>query len=152
MRTSLEEERRALLEQIEASRHVYRRMLSGETADPRATATHGMGARRPKPSSGRQIGQWMSDHPLQVAAGVALLVWLTPGLIRRFRSRRANPATSPAPGPRAGTAKAMATALILLLRNPRRLQTTASVLSTAWQWLRRRMFTPTPIPGRKPHA
>lgn len=152
MRTSLEDERRALLEQIEASRSVYRRMLSGEAADPRATAGHGMTIRRPAPSSGRQIGQWMSDHPLQIAAGVTLLVWLAPGLIRRVRSRSADRKKSPSPAPRAGAAKAIATALILLLRDPRRLETTTSVLSTAWRWLRRRTSTSTPIHGRKPHA
>ncbi len=152
MRTSLEEERRALLERIEASRNVYRRILSGENNDPHATAGHGMTIRRPTPSSGRQIGQWMSDHPLQIAAGVTLLVWLAPGLIRRIRSRSADRKKSPAPAPRAGTAKAIATALILLLRDPRRLETSASVLNTAWRWLRHRTSTPTPIYGRKPHA
>ena len=156
MRTSLEEERRALLEQIEASRQVYRRMLSGDTADPRTIRTHGTPARRPDSSLGRQIGRWMSEHPLQIAAGVALLVWLAPGLIRRVRSRPARRAKSSAPGPRAGTAKAMATVLMLLLRDPRRLENTASLLNTVWRWLRRVLFPstsiPTSTPGRKPHA
>lgn len=153
MRTSLEQERRTLLEQIEASRQMYRQMLSGDTA---TTHTRGTMVRRPGLSSDRQIGQWMSDHPLRIAAGVALLVWLTPGLIRRVRSRRAKHTTSSAPSPHAGTAKAIATVLILLLRDPRRLEHTASVLNTAWRWLKRRAFPSTsiltPPPGRKPHA
>ena len=156
MRTSLEEERRALLEQIEASRQVYRRMLRGDTADPRTIRTHETPARRPASSSGRQIGRWMSEHPLQIAAGVALLVWLTPGLIRRVRSRPASRAKSSAPGPRAGTIKGMATVLMLLLRDPRRLENTVSLLNTVWRWLRRILFPSTSIPssppGRKPHA
>lgn len=152
MRTSLEEERRALLEQIEASRSMYRRMLSGELANTRVTTPHGMTVRRPKPSLGQQIGQWMSDHPLQIAAGVALLVWLAPGVMRRVRSRSSVRAKLPSPSPRAGTAKAIATVLVLLLRDPRRLETTASVLQTAWRWLRRKTSSPTPISGRKTHA
>lgn len=162
MRTSLEEERRNLLEHIEASRQIYRQILSGDAAMPhtprtlRTTSSDGTTVRWPGLSSDRQIGQWMSDHPLQIAAGVALLVWLMPGLIRRVRSRRAMHTTPLAPSPRAGTAKAIATVLILLLRNPRRLENTASVLNTAWRWLRRLAFPSTsiltPNPGRKPHA
>lgn len=160
MRTSLEQERRTLLEQFEASRQVYRQMLRGDAPSHRETSSHGRIVGRPGSSSGSQIGQWMSDHPLHIAAGVALLVWLTPGLIRRVRSQRAkhtiSPALRPPTSPRTGAAKAIATVLVLLLRDRRRLQNTASVLNTAWRWLRRRTFpstsTPTPTPGRKSHA
>jgi hypothetical protein len=152
MRTTLEEERRTLLEQIEASRGVYRRLLNGETDDTQTTPAHRVTVKRPARSIRQQLGQWAADHPLQIAAGVTLLVWLGPGLIRRIQSRPKASAKASVPSPRTGTAKAIATALVLLLRDPRRLQMTASVLTTAWRWLRRRTSTPTPPPGRKPYA
>lgn len=151
MRTSLEEERRALLEQIEASRSLYRRLLNGETTDNQTITPERFAVRRPQKSARQQLGQWMSDHPLQIAAGVALMVWLGPRLIRRFQSRSHATTAIRTQNPRAGTAKAIATALLLLARDPRHLQTTARVLSTAWQWLRRRTASST-TQGRKPYA
>jgi len=152
MKISLEEERRTLLEKIEASRHVYRRMLSGEAADTFIAPAHGLAAKQPARSTRQQIGEWVSDHPLQIAAGVAVLVWLGPGLIRRIHFRRKARIKAFASSPRAGTAKAIAAVLLLLLRDPRRLQTTASVLTTAWQWLRSRAFNSTLTSRRKPYA
>lgn len=152
MRTTLEEERRTLLEQIEASRSVYRRLLNGETDDRQTTPAQRVTGKRPARSTRQQIGQWAVDHPLQIAAGVALLVWLGQGLIRRIQSRQKNSAKANEPSPRNGTAKAITTVLVHLLRDTRRLQMTASALTTAWRWLHRRTSTPNPTPGRKPYA
>lgn len=140
MRTSLEDERRALLEQIEARRLVYRRMLTGDTTDRSASPGRWPTSRRLPSGSALRIRQWALDHPLVVAAGVAAIVGLSPYLYRRVRSRKRSQALTPAApsNPRAGTAKAIATVLILLLRDPRRLHTTARIASTAWQWFRRR--------------
>lgn len=150
MKTSLEEERRALLEHIEASRHVYRRMLSGETAGPLRTLTHGSSSRRSTASVNQKIGQWVSDHPLQVATGVTLLVYLAPGLLRRIRHRPKSGTKATASG--TGTGKAIAAVLMLLLQNPRRLEKTVSVLTMAWHWLHRKTPTPNPISGRTSYA
>lgn len=158
MKTSLEQERRALLEQFEASRQVYRQMLSPGMPGSRGTGVDRRILGKPESLSVSRIEQWVSNHPLHIAAAVTLLFWLAPGLIRRVRSQQAKRTKSlvPNPGvnPRAGTAKAIATVLVLLLRNPRRLENTASVLTTAWRWLRRTIFpsTTTPIAERKPHA
>ena len=155
MRTSLEDERRALLEQIEASRLVYRRMLTGDRTD-RAVSPGRLPASRRLPSgSALGIRQWVLDHPLIVAAGVAIIVGLSPYLVRRMRRRKQSQALTPAavPDPRAGTTKAIATALILLLRDPQRLQTTARIASAAWQWLRRRnRYSIQTTQGRKTHV
>lgn len=154
MRTSLEEERRMLLEQIEASRAVYRRMLSGHSPDRNSTMSEAMTTRQRLYSPRRQIMQWMTDHPLHVAAGVTLLVWLGPRLIQRVRAqhqKKRTPDTS-LPTLGGGTVKAIATVLILLLRNPRRLQSTTKLLTTAWRWLRHTASISTSIHGRKPHA
>jgi hypothetical protein len=154
MRTSLEEERRLLLEQIEASRAVYRRMLSGQGPDRNSTMSEAMMTRQRLHSPRRQIVQWMVDHPLHVAAGVTLLVWLGPRLIQRIRAQRQKKRAleTSLPNRGGGTVKAIATVLILLLRDPRRLQSTTKLLTTAWRWLRRTTSISTSIHGRKPHA
>ncbi len=109
MSLSLEEQRRALLEQIEASRAIYRRMLTGEPFSVRMQATHGAhhvvapGATDIQASQGRspamaaalraqhlrtQALQWATEHPLWVAGGVALLVLLVPRVAAARRARR----------------------------------------------------------------
>ncbi len=112
MSVSLEDQRRALLEQIEASRAVYRRMLTGES--PVGGARRSWTSRQPLaaagagdsagpvvatgPLSGRHLAggrskavQWAMDHPLWVAGGVALLVLLLPRTVeaRQRRARKA---------------------------------------------------------------
>ncbi len=101
MNLSLEDQRRALLEQIEASRAVYRRMLTGEsvaargrvplsasaaltdihdrTAGPVTAGRSNWRLAGNKPSSAsHKAMQWALDHPLWVAGGVALLVLALP--------------------------------------------------------------------------
>lgn len=142
MKPSLEEERRALLEQIEASRAVYRRMLAGEpTSGPARplmqTQAAGPGTRA-FPRS--QTVQWVMAHPLWVAGGVALLVLLAPRAIGRSKraaaqrksARRAQPATG------GGTLRALVTVAALLLRDPTRMRAAAAFASRAWHWLQRR--------------
>lgn len=112
MSVSLEDQRRALLEQIEASRAVYRRMLTGESpagslrrswkarhlpasAAAGAGGIAGAGAatgpllERPQPGGRNKAVQWAMDHPLWVAGGVALLVLLLPRAVEA-RQRRAH--------------------------------------------------------------
>jgi len=95
MKPSLEEERRALLEQIEASRAVYRRMLAGDEK----SAAGSMTAANPRTSRGAQTFprsrtvRWVMDHPWWVAFGVAAVVWAGPGGLKKVfgRARAAQP-------------------------------------------------------------
>lgn len=119
MNVSLEDQRRALLEQIEASRAVYRRMLAGENvarssrvppaARAALNAASGSAARPVaavsspaqwfggKPGSGRsKVVQWAMEHPLWVAGGVALLVLLLPRMA--VARRRGAPGMQPRKG------------------------------------------------------
>ncbi len=112
MSVSLEDQRRALLEQIEASRAVYRRMLTGEspaggvrrswTVRQASTAAGTGSIAGPAVATGPLPGrplyggrskavQWAMDHPLWVAGGVALLVLLLPRAVeaRQRRARKA---------------------------------------------------------------
>lgn len=128
MKPSLEEERRALLEQIEASRAVYRRMLAGEA--------HTAGA-----SPGKRALQWATEHPAWVAAGVALLVLLAPRVIgsgRRAAARRKSARRPPEPPASGGTLRALLTVAALLLRDPARLRAAAAFAGSAWRWMQQR--------------
>ncbi len=166
MSVSLEDQRRALLEQIEASRAVYRRMLAGDhTADVVRVglAGHSLSAqdsagttRRPAPGTAMAVSrqrpggrnqalQWAVDHPLWVAGGVALLVLLLPraAAARRRHSRdnarRDSDREQVMQTARSsGTARALLTAGMLLMRDPRRLQAAGRLLATGWHWLQRR--------------
>ncbi len=110
MSVSLEDQRRALLEQIEASRAVYRRMLTGESpaaserrswtaSQPSATAGAGKLTAplsgqplsgQPLPGERSKAVQWAMDHPLWVAGGVALLVLLLPRAVEARQRRTRN--------------------------------------------------------------
>ena len=162
MSVSLEDQRRALLEQIEASRAVYRRMLTGESAPVQAGTTLPLptstsaGSRTTGVASATERGsralpggrskavQWAMDHPLWVAGGVALLVLLLPRAAearRRARDRKQTSeaiaqATPPAQG--SGALRALLAASLLLLRDPARLQAAGRLARLGWQWLQRR--------------
>ena len=88
MSTTLEDERRALLEQIEASRAVYRRMLSGSSSSGSKGISHAgsavqgaglnptMAADFPRSHTMR----WIIAHRWQLAIGVtAAIILLGPG-------------------------------------------------------------------------
>lgn len=140
MKSSLENERRALLEQIEASRAVYRRLLAGESlsgSTPSALhATHS-----PARLSRRdRVMQWAFAHPLQVATAVALLVLLAPRIVGRTRAatRRREVRQQESIAPSGGTLRALLTVAALLLRDPARLRTATTVATNTWCWLLRR--------------
>lgn len=166
MSVSLEDQRRALLEHIEASRAVYRRMLSGSetSASLRSLASTSSlppSARAGRPAVERRTAaaprppaalQWALDHPLWVAGGVALLVLLTPRVIaaRQRRTQRAainrqqagaqaNVQAGIQTGMRGqGVGRALFTAALLLLRDPGRLRAAGRAAGVAWQWLQQR--------------
>lgn len=146
MKPSLEEERRHLLEQIEASRAVYRRMLSGEPGAGHPHAAYGRAAAKlARSSAGRSRAvQWMMDHPLWVAGGVALLVLAAPRLVSAGRHvvhrRRQDKRLARRKGEEAsaGTVRALLTAAVLLMRDPARLRAAVRFAGNAWEWLQRR--------------
>lgn len=162
MKPSLEDERRALLEQIEASRALYRRMLTGEQpGGPQARMATGPGHR--PVASGETPGrsqpvQWMMEHPLWVAGGVALLVLMAPRLLSAGRhaaqKRRANKRRERQWREREspGTGRALLTAAVLLLRDPARLRMVSRIASTAWQWLQQRRRPPKTVTTVTPTA
>ena len=154
MKPSLEDERRALLAQIEASRAVYRRMLSGDTALPAATEPHSQGL---APASGPQAQagffprsrtmQWAMDHPMAIAAGVALLVWLAPRVWQRRTAQKSQAARQAHKEARTqevllsgreGSLRALLTAAALLLRNPATMRAVTRAAGIAWHWLQQR--------------
>ena len=152
MRISLEEERRALLEQIEARRGLYRRILSGKDEDHQRTSTHRQAFGQAMSPQHNRFAQWLLDHPVQVATGVALLVWLGPRLIRRNQGRSKTAAQMHQGGQRSGNLRIITRMMALLLRDPRQLQMTAGMVGKAWRWIRRATTTQTPTHGRKPYA
>jgi hypothetical protein len=134
MKPSLEDERRALLEQIEASRAVYRRMLSDEPETGSRTLRRGAAA-------GERALHWVTGHPLWVAGAVALLVLLAPRMIKRRRRTAHESAVRHhyEPDPRrSGTQRAWLTAAALLLRDPTSLRAVTRFARSAWQWIQRR--------------
>ena len=150
MKPSLEDERRALLEQIEASRAVYRRMLSDEASQRGARSLSQRDATATQGSAGERAMQWMMDHPLWVAGGVALLVLVAPRVFgtsrRAARHKAAHRQREPEPS-HGGTMRALLTAAALMLRDPARLRAAARIAQTAWHWMqRRRAAAPPPMP------
>ncbi len=163
MNVSLEDQRRALLEQIEASRAVYRRMLSGETADASlrtlasmrssGTAAALRSGERIRPAGRSASGrsrpvhqaalQWALDHPILTAASVALLVLAVPRVVAARRQRKQRPTAASeralvAQAQTGGTSRALVTAALLLLRDPARLKAAGRLAGMAWHWLQQR--------------
>lgn len=165
MRPSLEEERRALLTRIEASRAVYRRMLSGaEDANGQqaAQSSHEVALARKYAGFPRsRTVRWMMDHPLAVAAGISLLVWLAPrwwaagnrvrsGQGRHHLRSHRQPAEQERGQayrnmPGEGTGRALLTAAVLLMRNPATMRTLSRAASAAWVWFQQRRSRRSPI-------
>ena len=180
MKPSLEEERRALLAQIEASRAGYRRMLAGQSEEQVQNQTQyrdgpAAAGRLARGSPGfprSRTVQWIMDHPMTVAAGVAILVWAVPRIIEarsranaesicqtvpehareqvRGQKKTTMHAHENRPAPAQGSARALITAATLLLRSPATIRTVISAASTAWQWLQeqRQHRAQTPLTSR----
>ncbi len=154
MKASLEDERRKLLEQIEASRAVYRRMLSGEPVST-ASRTLPHGGLAPRQGYGvrrsERVLHWMTEHPLWVAGAVALLVLLAPRVVNA-RRRAARVAVShlhrdPDHPRRGGSLRALLTTTAVLLRHPAQLRAAERIAQSAWRWLQRRRGIASAIPA-----
>ena len=162
MKPSLEEERRALLAQIEASRAVYRRMLSGtpDIAGSGTSSADQKGMQKGMPTDKivsfprSRTMRWVMDHPLAVAASVSLLVWAAPRwwesrgragtsktLERRSERSKASKTERRQTDrhlPAEGTGRALLTAAVLLMRNPAAMRTLSRVAGSAWDWFQQR--------------
>ena len=141
MKSSLEEERNALLEQIEASRAVYRRMLSDTHASSATRRPIRQERLKRQVHAGERAMQWMMDHPLYVAGGVALIVLLAPRIIgagRRPTNETSEQGLASVPQRSTSTRRALLTIGAMLLRDPARMHATARLAQTAWQWVQQR--------------
>jgi hypothetical protein len=132
MRPTLEEERRALLEQIEASRALYRRMLS------KNDKSHIDSASRQDPfiTNGfprSHTMRWIIAHRWQLAIGLGALLLLRPA--RKLTARRA--AALPA-RPSGGALKAVAVAGANLLRKRNSLQLAGRLSALLLRWMQQR--------------
>lgn len=153
MKPSLEEERRALLKQIEASRATYRRMLGGKTDATHARQMHIHSALNHPTGKAvfprSRTVKWVMEHPLAVATSVALLVWVLPRwwvshssphkaiTVRESGiSRTTNRVHADLPAER--DAHALITTVALLLRNPVTLLKLGRFADVAWQWIQQR--------------
>ena len=133
MNPSLEEERRALLEQIAASRAIYRRMLtdSPTTSQAESYPRPTMPADFPR----SQAIRWIKNHPWLSACGLAALLWLGPG---RRLARRARAGTRSAPIPGKSALKGIAAMGALLMRNRASMQALGRIASMALSLMRKR--------------
>jgi hypothetical protein len=139
MKSSLEEQRHALLEQIDASRAVYRRMLADANASSAARRPIRQGRLKHQAHVVERTMQWMMDHPLYVAGGVALIAMLAPRIIgagKRTADATSEQASASAPQHLTGTRRALLAAGALLLRDPARMHAAARLLQSTWQWVR----------------
>ncbi len=135
MKISLEQERRNLLEHIEARRQVYRHMLSGDSTGE--SGIFGSQHHAENPTGMQNARAWMKSHPLWLAGGVALLVWLLPRRISSIRQRTLHhtehPDTQARPSARL---KSLAGTALFLLSDPIRINAIARVVDIGQQWLK----------------
>jgi hypothetical protein len=134
MRPSLEEERRALLEQMEASRAMYRRMLADSSPSAFLNATQGTSRTGSSFPQSRTV-RWIMDHPFLLAAGVASLVWLGSGRGQFVRSRAEKIRRTASGLP---LLKGLTAFSVMLLRNRARWQSTVRLATIALHWIQQR--------------
>lgn len=151
MKPSLEDERRALLEHIEASRAVYRRMLSDAPSSGTWHLPHSGTASRPAAvGAAARAMRWMTTHPMWVAGGIALFVLLMPRVLKSGQRATRNPSHPPRessqPG---GTLRSLLTVTSLLLQDPARMRSATKLARSAWHWLRNQRSTE-PLPEHVP--
>lgn len=134
MKPSLEEERRALLEQIEASRAIYRRMLatdekgSPDSVMPKQPLTSLNAQTFPRSRTVR----WVMNHPWWIAVGVATIVWAGPGRLTSLfgRAHAAQPHSNKA-------VKSMTSLAAMLLRDHSKLRAAGRLVVMGFGLLQR---------------
>lgn len=127
MRSTLEQEREIILEQIHASREIYRQILTPKTA-----AAHKKMMPPDFPRS--RTFQWAIDHPWVTTAGIAALIWLLSNRLlhhRRIKNHTRKNSISGSP------LKALIAISAILLQNPSRLKTVERLAGTVLRWLKK---------------
>jgi len=137
MTSSLENQRRALLEKMEARRAVYQRMLRGDNHN----GTFKSQRSRPNTHSPSPLDsglQWVRSHPLLSTVGVALLVALLPRAIstKRHKQYPSHATERPAFARAIPMVKAAA---LLLLNDPTRMRMAGYLTRSVWHWLNHRL-------------
>lgn len=132
MKPTLEEERRALLEQIEASRNVYRRMLTGNPPQanfksPQTGARSMLGPDFPRSHTMR----WLIAHRWQLALGALAIVLVIPG--RRLINQNTLKKIKSMPG--SSSVKALGTAGVSLLRSRNSLHLAGRIAGLLLRWM-----------------
>jgi len=151
--TSLEEEKRRLLEQLESSRAVYRRMLTNteEPVDTTGFAPAAYDYAPPISSRNFPKSQTMRvimDHPYLLAAGAAALILAGRKGLSRRRSRpkplyEQDADTSVKKTIAATTfGTTLATTAAMLLRNPAQLQAAVRAVMLAMNYYKSRRGNP----------
>lgn len=146
MSSTLEEERRALLEQIEASRAVYRRMLGGESS--RFTATRFSPAitrqATDKPALAADFPRshtmrWLIAYRWQLAIGAtAAIILLGPGRKLANSSNVTKLRNKVRALPRTGVAQAVIGTGVSLLRSPIGLGMSGRIAGFLLRWMQQR--------------
>ena len=128
MRSALEQERDLILEQIQASREIYRQIL--------ATPTY-VGRKRkvmPPDFPRSRTFRWVKDHPWITTSVFAALTWLGMNrLLRNRHTKQASKQISTASRP----LKALFTIGALLLQNPTRVKMVGRLAGNLLEWIKR---------------
>lgn len=133
MKPSLAQERQALLEQIEASRQRYRRMLADVPMSRRQQASLAFHRTHPDFPRSHTL-RWVSSHPWLIVAGAGSLLGLA--------VMRLNAKSGISAGIRRGVVyktplQKIATIGSMLLHHKARLQLAGRLTSKALRWLNR---------------
>lgn len=136
MRPTLEEERRALLEQFEASRAVYRRMLSGtRTARITSSLRHTGSASHIAPDFPRShTMRWIIAHRWQLAFGAAAFILIRPDqrLFNTYAIKKDKPI------PRSSALKVLASVGASLLQSRSNLHLAGRLAGMLLRWVQLR--------------
>jgi hypothetical protein len=129
MRSALEQERDLILEQIQASREIYRQILATPTSVSATSKRKIMPSDFPRSRTFR----WIIDHPYVTTSAFAALIWL--GVNRllknhstKYQSKKVARASSPI--------KALIAVGAILLQNPSRLKIIRRVVGTVLAWIK----------------
>lgn len=144
MSTTLEEERRALLEQIEASRAVYRRMLNGSDTYTRKRIRHSGSAMQRAGAIPTMEGgfprshtmRWLIAHRWQLAIGItAAIILLGPGRKLANQPAMSKVRTKVRAITGSGAVHAVVTAGTKLISNRNSLRAAGKIAGLLMQWM-----------------
>ena len=130
MRSALEQERDLILEQIQASREIYRQILAAPTSASATSKRKIMPSDFPRSRTFR----WIKDHPWITTSAFAALTWL--GVNRLLRNRHTK-YTSKKNSTASGPIKALLTIGAILIQNPSRLKIVGRLAGSLLEWVKK---------------